>query len=136
MNLEQHGQDGFRGKIAVHILFGEEAAQSVVFWDNGCGMNRDDLKSYATYSYSTEAREKDAGVGCAGGKALRECFLSPCFFTSDAAALLLPRKTHHLSCNKKERESQVRKGPCGRWRPAGADRQHRALWCRSPALGA
>jgi len=62
MNLDKESQDDFRGKIRVHILYGEDVAQSVIFWDNGCGMDRDDLKAYATYSYSTEARQKDAGV--------------------------------------------------------------------------
>lgn len=61
MNLDKGSQDDFRGKIRVHILFRDDVAQSVIFRDNGCGMDRDDLKSYATYSYSTEARQRDAG---------------------------------------------------------------------------
>ena len=38
----------------------EKDVQNIVFWDNGCGMDQDDIRAYTTYSYSQEARENDA----------------------------------------------------------------------------
>ena len=34
----------------------EKNTSNVVFWDNGCGMNRDDIEAYSTYSYRSFSR--------------------------------------------------------------------------------
>ena len=55
-----------KGLIEVQMLFDDDGCNHIVFLDNGCGMTRDDLRAYGTYSYSQQARQQDAanhGIG-------------------------------------------------------------------------
>jgi len=36
---------------------GADTAKTIVFWDNGCGMDRDDLQAYGTFALRSECRE-------------------------------------------------------------------------------
>ena len=60
MNLDK-GDENFRGQIKVCLMLEDsKEPKSIVFWDNGCGMDRDDFQAYGTFAYSQEARDKDS----------------------------------------------------------------------------
>jgi hypothetical protein len=60
MNLDKRDEN-FRGQIKVCLMLEDSAEpKNIVFWDNGCGMDRDDFQAYGTFAYSQEAREKDS----------------------------------------------------------------------------
>ena len=43
---------------------GADTAKTIVFWDNGCGMDRDDLQAYGTFALRSECREWCCRVPC------------------------------------------------------------------------